>query len=112
MYSKQALMAADPFYGPIVAKIDSILQQYSGFLDDNCKEWLICNMYKDPTRYSPHSNFLSAELSRYDTLNLMVCYSFTRQLWLISLFTVAHSDQGLIGASKTGNVECSRSHIL
>lgn len=57
-------MAADPFYGPIVAKIDSILQQYSGFLDDNCKEWLICNMYKDPTKYSPHSNFLSAELSR------------------------------------------------
>lgn len=58
-------MAADPFYGPIVAKIDSILQQYSGFLDDNCKEWMICNMYKDPTKYSPHSNFLSAELSRF-----------------------------------------------
>lgn len=57
-------MAADPFYGPIVAKIDNILAQYSGFLDDNCKEWLICNMYKDPTKYSPHSNFLSAELSR------------------------------------------------
>lgn len=53
----------DPFYGPIVTKIDNILLQF-GQLDDHCKEWLICNMYKDPSKYSPHSNFVSAELSR------------------------------------------------
>ncbi|XP_054090198.1 uncharacterized protein LOC105212406 isoform X3 [Zeugodacus cucurbitae] len=58
----------DPFYSPILLKIDKIIEQL-GVTDDLCKERLICSMYKDPTRYSPHSNFVSAELSR-DTSEL------------------------------------------
>ncbi|XP_069961555.1 uncharacterized protein Osi17 isoform X3 [Bactrocera oleae] len=58
----------DPFYSPILLKIDKIVEQL-GVTDDLCKERLICSMYKDPTRYSPHSNFVSAELSR-DTSEL------------------------------------------
>jgi hypothetical protein len=26
---------------------------------------LVCSMYKTPSRFSPHSNLISAELSRY-----------------------------------------------
>lgn len=55
----------DPFYGPIIAKIDSIFGQL-GVQDEPCKERLLCSMYKNPVRYSPHSNFISAELSRWD----------------------------------------------
>ncbi|XP_018796184.1 PREDICTED: uncharacterized protein LOC108973388 isoform X3 [Bactrocera latifrons] len=58
----------DPFYSPILLKIDKVVEQL-GVTDDLCKERLICSMYKDPTRYSPHSNFVSAELSR-DTSEL------------------------------------------
>ncbi|XP_046804325.1 uncharacterized protein LOC111684429 isoform X2 [Lucilia cuprina] len=53
----------DPFYSPILLKIDKIVEQL-GVTDDLCKERLVCSMYKDPQRYSPHSNFVSAELSR------------------------------------------------
>uniref|UniRef100_A0A1A9W5P4 Uncharacterized protein n=1 Tax=Glossina brevipalpis TaxID=37001 RepID=A0A1A9W5P4_9MUSC len=53
----------DQFYSPILLKIDKIIEQL-GVTDDLCKERLVCSMYKDPTRYSPHSNFVSAELSR------------------------------------------------
>ncbi|XP_055298911.1 uncharacterized protein LOC129566739 isoform X2 [Sitodiplosis mosellana] len=63
----QSMIAADPFYGPIVARIDSILNQYSAYVSEHCKEWLVCNMYKSPAQFSPHSNFLSAELSRDST---------------------------------------------
>lgn len=59
------MIAVDPFYGPIVSRIDSILNQYSAYVSEHCKEWLVCNMYKSPAQFSPHSNFLSAELSRY-----------------------------------------------
>lgn len=64
------MIAIDPFYGPIVARIDSILNQYSAYVSEHCKEWLVCNMYKSPAQFSPHSNFLSAELSRYVTIVL------------------------------------------
>uniref|UniRef100_A0A1I8Q3J2 Uncharacterized protein n=1 Tax=Stomoxys calcitrans TaxID=35570 RepID=A0A1I8Q3J2_STOCA len=53
----------DPFYSPILLKIDKIIEQL-GINDEACKERVICSMYKDPDRYSPHSNFVSAELSR------------------------------------------------
>ncbi|XP_065362064.1 uncharacterized protein Osi17 isoform X1 [Calliphora vicina] len=53
----------DPFYSPILLKIDKIVEQL-GVTDDLCKERLVCSMYRDPQRYSPHSNFVSAELSR------------------------------------------------
>lgn len=35
-----------------------------GIHDEVCKEKLICSMYKNPNRFSPHSNYVSAELSR------------------------------------------------
>lgn len=53
----------DPFYSPILAKIDAIIEQL-GINDELCKERLVCSMYKNPSRYTPHSNFVSAELSR------------------------------------------------
>lgn len=58
------LAAIDPFYGPILTKIDTIFAQL-GVNDEPCKERLLCSMYKNPTQYSPHSNFISAELSRW-----------------------------------------------
>ncbi|XP_043863354.1 uncharacterized protein LOC6573159 isoform X3 [Drosophila mojavensis] len=53
----------DPFYSPILLKIDKIIEQM-GIKSDLCKERVVCSMYKDPATYSPHSNFISAELSR------------------------------------------------
>lgn len=53
----------DPFYSPIIEKMDKIFATF-GSLDDYCKERLVCSMYKTPMRYSPQSNFISAELSR------------------------------------------------
>ncbi|XP_039492105.1 uncharacterized protein LOC120452095 isoform X3 [Drosophila santomea] len=58
----------DPFYSPILLKIDKIIEQF-GVKNDLCKERIVCSMYKDPATYSPHSNFISAELSR-DTSEL------------------------------------------
>ncbi|XP_030371715.1 uncharacterized protein LOC115622000 [Scaptodrosophila lebanonensis] len=58
----------DPFYSPILLKIDKIIEQL-GVKNDLCKERVVCSMYKDPANYSPHSNFVSAELSR-DTSEL------------------------------------------
>ncbi|XP_019870366.2 uncharacterized protein LOC109598904 [Aethina tumida] len=64
---KELLQAAsityDPFYSPILAKIDGILLGL-GFKEEPCRERLICSMYKNPPKFSPHSNLLSAELSR------------------------------------------------
>lgn len=54
----------DPFYSPILSKLDQIFLQL-GHPDESCRERLVCNMYKTPTQYSPHSNYVSAELSRY-----------------------------------------------
>lgn len=54
----------DPFYSPILGKLDQIFLQL-GHSDESCRERLVCNMYKTPTQYSPHSNYVSAELSRY-----------------------------------------------
>ncbi|XP_018575223.1 uncharacterized protein LOC108914016 [Anoplophora glabripennis] len=61
--SKAATITYDPFYSPILEKIDKILEVF-GFNEESCKERLICSMYKNPPKYSPHSNLLSTELSR------------------------------------------------
>lgn len=53
----------DPFYSPILDKIDKILSGL-GFNEEPCRERLICSMYKNPPKFSPHSNLLSGELSR------------------------------------------------
>ncbi|XP_070505972.1 uncharacterized protein Osi17 [Chironomus tepperi] len=56
----------DPFYSPILSKLDQIFHQM-GYNDEPCKERMVCNMYKEPTKYSPNSNYVSAELSRDST---------------------------------------------
>uniref|UniRef100_A0A336M2G0 CSON009288 protein n=1 Tax=Culicoides sonorensis TaxID=179676 RepID=A0A336M2G0_CULSO len=53
----------DPFYSPILNKLDKIFLQM-GMHEEVCKEKLICSMYKNPNGFSPHSNYVSAELSR------------------------------------------------
>ena len=54
----------DPFYSPILNKLDQVFLQL-GYSDEPCRERLVCNMYKNPSKYSPHSNYVSAELSRW-----------------------------------------------
>lgn len=63
MLDQDQAAIVDPFYSPLLLKIDKILLQL-GFTDEPCRERLICSMYKTPAKYSPHSNFISAELSR------------------------------------------------
>lgn len=53
----------DPFYSPILTKLDQVFIQL-GYSDEPCRERLVCNMYRNPSKYSPHSNYVSAELSR------------------------------------------------
>lgn len=53
----------DPFYSPILSKLDQIFHSM-GYQDEPCKERIVCNMYREPTQYSPQSNYISAELSR------------------------------------------------
>lgn len=64
-YAQQSTTKAsiDPFYSPILEKIDKIFHSL-GVNDEPCRERLICSMYKNPVKFSPHSNLLSAELSR------------------------------------------------
>lgn len=54
----------DSFYGPIVQRLEDIFAQLR-FVEEPCRERLICSMYKNPAIYSPHSNLVSNELSRY-----------------------------------------------
>lgn len=53
----------DAFYTPILDKIDKVLVDID-YTEEPCRERLICSMYKNPQKFSPHSNLLSAELSR------------------------------------------------
>ncbi|XP_058839486.1 uncharacterized protein LOC131694957 [Topomyia yanbarensis] len=53
----------DPFYSPILQRMDKVFNSL-GILDENCRERLVCAMYKTPAKFSPHSNYISAELSR------------------------------------------------
>ncbi|XP_055587753.1 uncharacterized protein LOC129740169 isoform X1 [Uranotaenia lowii] len=53
----------DPFYSPILQRLDKVFNSL-GITEENCRERLVCAMYKSPIKYSPHSNYVSAELSR------------------------------------------------
>ncbi|XP_014241938.1 uncharacterized protein LOC106662385 [Cimex lectularius] len=59
----QHQLPEDPFYSPILYKLDRVFTEL-GFTDEPCKERLVCSMYKTPERFSPHSNLVSAEISR------------------------------------------------
>ncbi|KAK4875571.1 hypothetical protein RN001_011993 [Aquatica leii] len=63
VFQRQIVPTHDPFYSPILEKIDKILVNI-GFTEEPCKERIICSMYKNPTKFSPHSNLVSAQLSR------------------------------------------------
>lgn len=62
-FYKAAEITYDSFYSPILEKIDAVLNELQ-FTEEPCRERLICSMYKNPVRFSPHSNLVSAELSR------------------------------------------------
>ncbi|XP_053672140.1 uncharacterized protein LOC128722494 [Anopheles nili] len=53
----------DAFYSPILQRLDKVFNTL-GIVDESCRERLVCSMYKNPVKYSPHSNYVSAELSR------------------------------------------------
>ncbi|KAG8243163.1 Protein of unknown function (DUF1676) [Homalodisca vitripennis] len=55
--------AYDPFYSPMLQRLDTVFG-HLGVQEEGCRERLVCSMYKNPARFSPHSNLVSAELSR------------------------------------------------
>lgn len=57
------LATHDPIYTPIVQKLDEIYHELNVH-DEPCREKLVCKMYGDPAKFSPHSNLVSAQLSR------------------------------------------------
>lgn len=56
----------DDYFGPIVQRLDEILLQM-GIVEEGCKVSFVCKVYRDPLGYSPTSNHVSIELSRYGT---------------------------------------------
>jgi len=94
----------DPFYSPILQKMDNVFVQV-GFNEEACRERLVCSMYKTPSRFSPHSNLISAELSRY-SINVLSALSvkinpYRPMASLISQHFLLHQAQSLaqIGTS-------------
>lgn len=63
--------SADPFYSPILEKVDKIMSGI-GFTEEPCRERLICSMYKNPQKFSPYSNLISTQLSRWVVLELFI----------------------------------------
>lgn len=61
--SSHLLANYDPFYSPLLSRIDSVFKQL-GYTTELCRERLVCNMYKNPAKYAPFSNLVSAQLSR------------------------------------------------
>jgi hypothetical protein len=64
--SSHMLMNYDPFYSPLLSRLDSIFQQLGlgRDSDERCREKLVCLMYSNPAKYAPYSNLVSAQLSR------------------------------------------------
>lgn len=56
----------DPFYSPLLSRLDSVFQQLGlkSVQDEKCREKLVCLMYSNPAKYAPYSNLVSAQLSR------------------------------------------------
>ncbi|ALC46836.1 Osi24, partial [Drosophila busckii] len=55
----------DPFYSPLLSRLDSVFAQLKLKSDnESCREKLICLMYANPAKYAPYSNLVSAQLSR------------------------------------------------
>lgn len=55
----------DPFYSPLLSRLDAVFQQLSLPAENEvCRQKLICLMYTNPAKYAPYSNLVSAQLSR------------------------------------------------
>lgn len=63
--SSMLLTNYDPFYSPLLSRLDSVFHQLNlGGDDETCREKLVCLMYASPAKYMPYSNLVSAQLSR------------------------------------------------
>lgn len=67
--SSMLLTSYDPFYSPLLSRLDSVFQQLGlgnskALETEKCRERLICMMYANPAKYAPYSNLVSAQLSR------------------------------------------------
>ncbi|KAK9880012.1 hypothetical protein WA026_008525 [Henosepilachna vigintioctopunctata] len=67
--SSLLLTSYDPFYSPLLSRLDAVFQQLHLGNDKSpktelCRERLICMMYANPAKYAPYSNLVSAQLSR------------------------------------------------
>lgn len=61
--SSHLLANYDPFYSPLLSRIDTVFKQL-GYTTEPCRERLVCQMYKNPAKFAPYSNLVSAQLSR------------------------------------------------
>lgn len=61
--SSHLLAHYDPFYSPLLSRIDTVFKQL-GYAAEPCRERLVCLMYKNPAKFAPYSNLVSAQLSR------------------------------------------------
>lgn len=63
--SSMLLHNYDPFYSPLLSRLDSVFHQLNLDSDnETCREKLVCLMYASPAKYMPYSNLVSAQLSR------------------------------------------------
>lgn len=63
--SSMLLTNYDPFYSPLLSRLDSVFHQLNLDGDNEaCREKLVCLMYASPAKYMPYSNLVSAQLSR------------------------------------------------
>lgn len=63
--SSMLLTNYDPFYSPLLSRLDSVFHQLNLNGDnETCREKLVCLMYASPAKYMPYSNLVSAQLSR------------------------------------------------
>ncbi|XP_018332523.1 uncharacterized protein LOC108742017 [Agrilus planipennis] len=63
------LTTYDPFYSPLLSRLDTVFQQLGLGSDkspetEKCRERLVCMMYANPAKFAPYSNLVSAQLSR------------------------------------------------
>ncbi|XP_076054416.1 uncharacterized protein LOC143033101 [Oratosquilla oratoria] len=56
------IYALDPFYGPRLSRIDAIFHQVNVH-EEGCRMQLVCNIYKNPSAFTPVSDFLSRQLT-------------------------------------------------
>ncbi|XP_045474144.1 uncharacterized protein LOC123680343 isoform X1 [Harmonia axyridis] len=67
--SSLLLTSYDPFYSPLLSRLDAVFQQLGLGNEKSpktelCRERLVCMMYANPVKYAPYSNLVSAQLSR------------------------------------------------